>query len=405
MRTMHLFKTKNELQKLRIDELMVARIPVLIWVSLVYAASMILQSIGELTLLNALLFTIVYIVHATLHWSLYRISLSKAWLYFIIQGLLIFTCALLMPDSSPAVIIGLFPVLIGQSIGLFYQRRKIALVSLYCISMFFYTIIYVGDEYDLVLLVLLFLLMLIVVGAYASMFFQQVHARIRTQIFLEDLEKAHKKVEELTLANERQRLARDLHDTLAQGVAGLIMQLEAVNAHITQGNIQRAQEFVGVSMSQARRTLAEARLAIDNLRAKSVSKTDFEEAVRDEVHRFNQATGIDVMQQLKIASVMTGTLKEHSLQIISECLMNVAKHAKADKVWINVQEQNNRIQIEIKDNGVGFDTNVIGKKTGHYGLLGLYERVRLIGGEITIKSLSSGTRIQIEAPVNKGDGI
>ncbi|MNC44148.1 Sensor histidine kinase LiaS [compost metagenome] len=219
------------------------------------------------------------------------------------------------------------------------------------------------------------------------------------------MEKAHKKVEELTLANERQRLARDLHDTLAQGVAGLIMQLEAVDAHISQGNVQRAQEFIEISMSQARRTLAEARLAIDNLRAKSVSRIDFEEAITDEVRRFKQATGINVIHQMKIGSLLTGTLKEHSLQIISESLMNVAKHAKADKVWISVLEQNNHIQIEIKDNGVGFDTNLIGKKTGHYGILGLYERVRLIGGEIIIRSLSSGTRIQIEVPIYKGDGI
>ncbi|WP_405113216.1 sensor histidine kinase [Paenibacillus sp. FSL K6-1217] len=384
----------------KIDELMVARVPILIWVSLVYIASMILQSTSGLVFLNTIIFTIIYILHSVLHWCLYRISFSQTWAYFIVQGLFIFTCALLMPISSPAILIGLFPVLIGQSIGLYYQRRKIVLVSLYSILMFFYALFYLGNEYDPVLLVLLFLLMLIIVGAYASLFFQQVHARVRTQVFLEDLEKAHQKVEELTLANERQRMARDLHDTLAQGVAGLIMQLEAVDAYISQGNVQRAQQFVEISMRQARRTLAEARLAIDNLRVKSASGIDFTEAITDEIRRFNQATGIDVIHQISISSLLPGTLKEHSLQIISECLMNVAKHANATKVWISILEQNNRIHIVIKDNGVGFDTKLIGKTSGHYGILGLYERARLIGGEINIVSLSSGTTIQIEVPLS-----
>lgn len=96
---------------------------------------------------------------------------------------------------------------------------------------------------------------------------------------------------------------------------------------------------------------------------------------------------------------------EHSLQIVSECLTNVAKHAKADKVWIVVSEQNNRIEIVIKDNGNGFDTNQIGKQTSHYGLVGLYERVRLIGGELQITSLSSGTRITMVAPINEGEKL
>ncbi|MEK4006792.1 sensor histidine kinase [Paenibacillus sp. FSL H3-0333] len=384
----------------RVDELMVARVPILIWVSLVYVASMILQSTSDLVFLNTIIFTIIYILHGVLHWSLYRISLSQTWAYFIVQGIFIFTCALLMPISSPAVLIGLFPVLIGQSIGLYYQKRTIVLVCLYSILMFSYALFYLGNEYDPILLVLLFLLMLIIVGAYASLFFRQVHARVRTQVFLEDLEKAHQKVEELTLANERQRMARDLHDTLAQGVAGLIMQLEAVNAYISQGKVQRAQEFVEISMRQARRTLAEARLAIDNLRVKSASGIDFTEAITDEIRRFNQATGIDVIHQINISSLLPGTIKEHSLQIISESLMNVAKHAKANKVWISVLEQNNRIQLVIKDNGAGFDTKLIGKTTGHYGILGLYERARLIGGEINIVSLSSGTSIQIEVPLS-----
>jgi two-component system, NarL family, sensor histidine kinase YdfH len=402
---LEIFKTNPEVQDKAKDQLLITRFPILLWVSLVYVASMILQNFNEFFWVNSLTFTTLYVIHGFLHLNLSRISISKSWLYFLIQGLLIFTCALLMPIGSPATLIGLLPVLIAQSIGLYYQILRRAFVSIYCAIVFLYTFLYLDNNYDVLLMVALYILMLIVVVAYALLFFGQVHARIRTQAFLEDLENAHKKVEELTLANERQRMARDLHDTLAQGVAGLIMQLEAVDAYISQGNIRRSQEFLQISLSQARRTLAEARLAIDNLRLKSASTMDFHEAIIDVIQRFIQATGIQVFPQFELISPLTGTVKEHGLQIVSECLMNVAKHAKADKVWVHISEQNNRIQIDIKDNGVGFDINLIGKKTGHYGLLGIYERVRLIGGDIKIDSLSNGTRLQIEAPISEGEKI
>lgn len=404
MNILNIFKNDKNLQNEINDEIIVARFPVLLWVSLVYTASVILQVVYGLNWINFIIFTICYVVHLYLHWNLYKIPKTKAWIFFLVQGLLILTCALLMPYSSPAVLIGLLPVLIGQSIGVYYQKRKIALVVLYCLVMFFYTMLYLSNQYEIYLMLPLFLLMLIVVVAYASLFFQQVHARIRTQTFLRDLEKAHKKVEELTLANERQRLARDLHDTLAQGVAGIIMQLEAVNAHLTNGNTPRSQEILQISMGQARRILAEARLAIDNLRVKSATNIEFEESVENEIRRFTLATGIHTHSRIEIVSLLPGTIKEHSLQIISECLMNVTRHAKADSVWVNVIEQPGTLRLEVRDNGAGFDTSLIGQKTGHYGILGMQERVRLIGGNLDIKSSPAGTHVQIEVPIHEGEG-
>ncbi|MNW40638.1 Sensor histidine kinase LiaS [compost metagenome] len=391
----------TELEGRALNEIIIARFPIFLWVILVYAGSMILQLLSKFYVVNTLFFTILIILHVTLHWNLHRIKTARAWLYFVVQGMLILTCALVMPYSSPAVLIGLFPVLVGESIGLYYRKRNIIFVLMYCLAMFIYTIIYLNDYYDLVLLVPLFFLMLIIVVAYASLFFQQVHARIRTQTFLKDLEKAHKKVEELTLANERQRLARDLHDTLAQGLAGIIMQLEAVNAHISKGNLERSQEYLGISMKQARRILAEARLAIDNLRVKSASNIGFKDALKDEAQRFIQATSIDLIYKIEIHTPLMGALKEHTLQIVSECLMNIAKHAQADKVWVNVREQSRFVELEIIDNGIGFDTNIIGTKMGHYGILGMYERVRLIGGNLDIRSRSTGTTIRIEIPIQR----
>ncbi|WP_312149117.1 sensor histidine kinase [Paenibacillus odorifer] len=386
-----------------IDELFASRLPLLIWVSIVYIGTMLLQFLKDPQILSSSIFTGLFTVHILLHWNSYRITNKQFWFYFSAQAILIYLCAILMPQGYQAVLMGLLPVLIAQSLGFSFRIKRIVFVALISIILFFDSSLTVGDTDELIVFMPLFVLMLVIVLAYTLLFFQQVRERLRIQNFLHDLKEAHKKVEELTLANERQRMARDLHDTLAQGVAGLIMQLEAADAHMTKGNTERSQEIVRQSMKQARTTLAEARRAIDNLRAKSASEIDFREAVDYETQHFGEATGIVVTMDFKLTRRLSRVMMEHSLHIIKEGLTNIARHARADKVWITLSDQNERLFIEIRDNGLGFNTAAIGKDAGHYGLLGIQERVRLIGGELKVRSSSAGTSIQVETSFSEGD--
>jgi hypothetical protein len=92
--------------------------------------------------------------------------------------------------------------------------------------------------------------------------------------------------------------------------------------------------------------------------------------------------------------------------MISECLTNVARHAQAKNVWVTIRDNTDKLYIGIMDDGKGFHTDIIGKQTGHYGLLGMYERARLIGGKIQINSIiHEGTSIDIEASLAKGDTL
>lgn len=106
--------------------------------------------------------------------------------------------------------------------------------------------------------------------------------------YLTDLKESHRKVEELTIANERQRMARDLHDTLAQGVAGLLLQLGAADAHLVNGNTVRSQQIIQKAMDSARKTLKDARGAIDDLRYTSNQNINFNDDIQIEVNRFTQ---------------------------------------------------------------------------------------------------------------------
>lgn len=392
---------KNGMQN--ISELFASRLPTLIWVSIVYAGTIVMQFLKDPLILESAVFTALFTLHVLFHWNSYRVTPKTFWIYFSIQAVLVYLCAILMRDGYQAVLIGLLPILIGQSLSYSFRMKRVVFITLISIIVFFDSALTVGDTAELLVFLPIFVLMLIVVLAYAILFFKQVQERLRIQSFLEDLTAAHEKVEELTLANERQRMARDLHDTLAQGVAGLIMRLEAADAHMSQHHTERAQEIIRQSMQQARRTLAEARRAIDNLRLKSAPEVDFQEAIADEIGHFNQATGIIVSEEYRLNKRLSRLQMEHSLHIVKECLTNIARHAKADKVWVAVSAQNDKLVIEIKDNGIGFKTEDIGKDAGHYGLLGMKERVRLIGGEIQMNSSPEGTVIKLETPFNEGE--
>ncbi|WP_068504435.1 sensor histidine kinase [Paenibacillus kribbensis] len=386
------------------ERISTSRVPIIIWVILIHSEGLIFESKYTLLPFQSILFSLALIVHILLYWHVRKVLHYCSWFYFIIQGAIIFSSAFLLPKSFPIVLVGLIPVLIGQSIGVYYQAKKVVLVFISFYLLFCSYMIWSYDSDSSVLFISVLILLTIIVAAYANLFYRQVNARIRTQNFLAELELAHQKVEELTLANERQRMARDLHDTLAQGLAGLIMQLEAIDAHLTKGSAQRAHEIVQQSMSQARKALADSRRAIDNLRSKSASEVDFADAIREEAQRFTMATGIQTSLDIKIKASVSRVMIEHGLHIISECLTNVARHSHAKNVWIHILDHQGILSIEIRDDGKGFNTNIIARQTGHYGLIGIYERARLLGGTIKINSTAQeGTTVKLEAPLAKGD--
>lgn len=380
-----------------------SRLPILIWVSFVYAGTVVLQFLRDPQILPSIAFTGLFTVHVLLHWNSYRVTQKQFWIYFTVQGILIFFCAILMPQGYQAVLLGLLPVLIAQSLGFSFRIHRVVFVSLISIIIFFDSALTVHDMDEIYVFLPIFVLMLIIVVAYGILFFQQVNERLRIQSFLHDLQEAHQKVEELTLSNERQRMARDLHDTLAQGVAGLIMQLEAVDAHMTQGNSEGAHAILKRSMQQARRTLAEARRAIDDLRQKSAPDMNLKEALEDEVRRFEEATGISVVTNLRINTKLPQLYMEHCLHIVKEGLTNIARHAQASRVWLTFFGDAKQLWIEIRDNGVGFNTNNLGVDAGHYGLLGIQERARLIEGEMKVLSSGEGTTISVTIQLSEGE--
>ncbi|MCM3213064.1 sensor histidine kinase [Niallia taxi] len=389
----------------RLEGIGLSKIAYMVWIVLVYVAAIAIQVYENATVHDIVLLTLFSAIHFFLYYLSVSLQLSKkqSWFYIMLQISLLFLSSFFLHTRIPILLVGILPMLIAQSITIFNSWKKvlIAFIAIYAVYCNAIWLNYGSSELPIFILVFFFNLTLVVF--YSVMYNRQVNARIRMAYYLKDLERVHKRVEELTLANERQRMARDLHDTLAQGLAGIIMQLEAVDSHLHNGNTERAHEIIQHSMSQARETLRKSRTVIDDLRSVPVEKNSFNKQVLEQLEVFKQETRINVELLEEPIVNIPYLVRENCLYIISECLANIKKHANAEKVRMEMKIINSEIVIKISDNGIGFKKKSIGNHAGRYGLIGLFERARLIGGEIQINSdIGIGTEITMKVPI-KGE--
>ncbi|NNJ12450.1 sensor histidine kinase [Chloroflexales bacterium ZM16-3] len=292
---------------------------------------------------------------------------------------------------------------IGEALGWWGNSRTALLLGLFYVSLGLTLLALLLDRAGFAAAATGMLINGGIVVLLMVLFNQQLIARERALDLAESLESANAKlaasagkIEALTLQAERQRMARELHDTLAQGVAGLVLQLEAVKAHLGAGRSERASAIVDQALARARSTLAESRAVIDDLRSAPASLA---EAIRETSDRFSQATGIPCQVDIILAAdPVSHEVASHTLHILSEALANVARHAQATEVAITCGVAHGRLDLEIRDNGRGFDPQQeIG--SGHYGLLVMRERARLTGGALTIETAAQrGARVHVSAP-------
>lgn len=353
------------------------------------------------------LFSVLMLIHLAAHWSVFVIQYPPSWYwpYLVLQGILVFPIIYL--GGNLGVLFGLYMALIGESVGLLRKNTlHIAIFIAYYIllSLASYRLMIGGNFLAWGLYVLP---MALFVSIYVWLYSRQAEARERAQKLAGELEVANRqlseyaaRVEDLSIAAERQRMARELHDTLSQGLAGLILQLEAADAHLAHDRSGRAREIVQEAMGRARATLADARQVIGNLR-EHPGVSQLGAAIYREVERFTQATGIPCEAELQLDSQIPDSFCEPTLRIIAEALTNIARHARASRAGARLTTNEKEFIAEVWDDGVGFDPSTV--EVGHYGLLGMRERARLAGGKLEIVSeAGKGTRLILRFPFKEG---
>jgi two-component system NarL family sensor kinase len=191
---------------------------------------------------------------------------------------------------------------------------------------------------------------------------------------------------------ERTRLARQIHDTVAQGLTAIGLQIEAAMDALPQGGRARPPLQRALELSQA--ALDDARGSIRALR--SAATLPLPEALTALAHGFAAETGIRAHVRSLDRAALAAWQEEEILRIATEALTNVRKHARATDVEIALTSSRGRLRLTVADNGTGFNTRA---RTPGFGVIGMRERAEALGGRLAIAGRERGTRVTLAVPL------
>jgi signal transduction histidine kinase len=197
---------------------------------------------------------------------------------------------------------------------------------------------------------------------------------------------------------ERNRIARDIHDTLAQGFTGVVVNLEAASRTLKKQNVDVALEHIEHARGLAQRCLDEARLSVRALRPDPMQRATLIQAVQAQAARM-QVSGAQAQVSIHGNPMpLQRDVEAELLRIAQESITNVLKHARALRVDVALAYEPDALSMTVADDGIGFDPD--GHHDG-FGLLGMHERAQRIGAQLTVaSSAGGGTRVTARLPLS-----
>ena len=199
---------------------------------------------------------------------------------------------------------------------------------------------------------------------------------------------------------ERNRIAREIHDNLAQDILGISVQLELV-ARVMPAAAEKAREYLDRARILARNSMTEARRYVWDLRSQDLETQDLPTAINQTARRLTRESQIQAEVQVTgTFRPLAPSIETNLLRIAQEAVNNSVKHADAKRIMIDLHFDPEAVQLRIRDDGRGFDPQAR-KLDEHFGLLGMRERAQQIDGEFAIRSgTDSGTEVVVNVPLN-----
>jgi signal transduction histidine kinase len=210
-----------------------------------------------------------------------------------------------------------------------------------------------------------------------------------------------KRLEYQAVLHERTRVARELHDTLEQGLAGLALQLEAVDGSFRTAP-ERARESLNVARQMLRYSLEETRRSVMDLRAQALESRDLAGALESLARQMTLNTSAQAQVRVTGPVQRLDAAKEHHLLRIGlEALTNALKHGRATRIEIELRFAPDTTNLIVTDNGQGLESAERATGGAHFGLQGVRERVDKLGGMLDIDSTpGAGTRLAVMIPTH-----
>jgi signal transduction histidine kinase len=238
-------------------------------------------------------------------------------------------------------------------------------------------------------------------GLWFSRVYDQVHERQR---LIDELESVQEKVAALSrdagASSERERLAREIHDTIAQDLTGLVLTAQRGLRELKSGNTAAVEKQLGLLEENARNALTETRALVASGAAVGVDGGGLATALHRLADRFERETGIHVTVEADDQAVLDRDGEVVLLRCAQEALANVRKHSTAGAASLTLAVRDREVSLSITDDGVGFDP--VAPASG-FGLAGLRERLALVHGTLVVTA-SPGDGATLVASLPRADG-
>jgi signal transduction histidine kinase/ligand-binding sensor domain-containing protein len=211
-----------------------------------------------------------------------------------------------------------------------------------------------------------------------------------------------------TRVAERTRIARDLHDTLLQSFHGILLFLQS-GIHLLDEHPAEAKKTLKTAAEQAEHAIIEGREAVQGLRASTVERNDLALAIKTLGGELGAADSSSqrpefIVQVEGIPRNLHPILRDEVFRIAGEGMRNAFRHADATQIEVEIHYDERRLRVRVRDDGKGIDPKLLSQdgREGHFGLRGMRERAKLIGGKLTVWSeLDSGTEVELNIPANR----
>lgn len=200
---------------------------------------------------------------------------------------------------------------------------------------------------------------------------------------------------------ERNRLAREIHDTLAQELGAISLYLDSADAQLPD-HPEEAHDLVRKALELSRQSLGEARDSMEYLRVSALRGRVLSEALHELATRFAHETGVEVHTSTSRApEVLPEHMESEVYRVAQEALTNVRRHSHGRSVWLDLYADADNLVLRVRDNGHGFRA----RNTTGFGITGMKERARLLGGDLHINSeRRAGTVVTLTVPLQTSGG-
>jgi signal transduction histidine kinase len=203
----------------------------------------------------------------------------------------------------------------------------------------------------------------------------------------------------MAVVEERQRLARELHDSVTQALYSVNLYAEAARMALTAGKKEVALEDLQNLREMTREAMLEMRLLVFELHPLVLEKEGLVAALQARLAAVENRSGLKTEIKVEGKKQLPISIEKELYRIVQEGLNNVVKHAQARNVRINVKYSEASACLELWDDGTGFDLQAAGE-SGGMGLCGIEERVQKIGGSLTVESApGAGTKLTVTVPL------